>query len=159
MRSLLVAVLVLVADVAFARSSHEGWVFNFTPAVVSQDESYRFGWGVDPELRYSFSVGGSYLSLGARVAGYDAKNRVGWMAMPTLRLAEPLGAFDAYLAAGYGQGSIPELEHSANAEMYRAGFFYHFSDRIGIGVEGTYQKIANSNFEFFSMGSMIAFEL
>lgn len=162
MKCVLIAVLFLVlgvSEVATAKSGHEGWMLNLTPAVVSQDESYRFGWGVDPEVRYVFGVGESYLSFGVRVAGYDAKNMIGWMAMPTLRVTKPIGALDFYLAAGFGQGSIPKLEHSDRAEMYRAGFYYHFSDSVGIGVEGTYQKIANSSFEFFSMGSMIAFEL
>ena len=147
------------SGVTLAGDQHIGWHFNFTPALVAPKDGYDLGGGVDPEVRYSFGVAGAYLSCGARTGAYYAKNLFGTMVMPTARLTIPIGALDAYVAFGSGYGWVPKLEQSDVARMYRGGIIYHFSEKLGLGVEGTQQEVIHSDFRFFSLGSMVSFGL
>lgn len=134
-----------------------GWRFNLTPAIVSQGGEYGLGGGVDPEVRFAAARRGGYLSIGARVGAYYARNLFGVNAMPTLRVTIPVGSLELYSAVGVGYGWLPKIGGSDRAEMYRAGFYHHFSKSFGIGAELTYQDIARTNFQFLSLGSMLSF--
>jgi hypothetical protein len=43
--------------------------------------------------------------------------------------------------------------------MARAGFLYRFSKKFAIGLEGTLQEVHGSDYQFPSIGSMMAFDL
>lgn len=156
---IIACVLLVIPDVVSAAQPHPRWSLNFTPVIVPSGKGYRSGGGLDPEVKYTFSLKGVNLSGGLRVGGYSAKNMVGWMAMPTVRLTLPIGNFEPYAAFGQGYGRIPKLDYEDVATMSRLGFFVHVSEKWGIGIEGTYQEIQGSNFEFYSYGSMVSFDL
>lgn len=151
--------LALISEVASAAQAQNNWTLNFTPVIVPAEKDYRMGGGVDPEVKYSFNLAGASLSGGLRLAGYRAKNLLGMMAMPTLRLTLPIGIAAPYAAFGMGYGRLPKLQHEDFATMSRFGVFFQFSKKFGIGIEGTYQKIDNSDFRFWSYGSMVSFDL
>jgi hypothetical protein len=161
MRSLLIclcAVLALPSLVA-ARDNHSGWSINFTPVIMFPDGGYHFGGGADPELKYTLDLGGARLSAGGRVGAYYARNQLGVIAMPTLRLMVPVGPVEPYVAFGMGYGWLPDVGHADIATMSRLGLVFRFSERFAIGVEGTLQKLERSAFRFPSIGSMISIDL
>jgi hypothetical protein len=127
--------LALTPEVAAAKERHDGWTINFTPVLMFADDKYRFGGGVDPELRYTLDLGGARLSAGARVGGYYAKNLFGMTMMPTLRLTVPVGPVEPYVAFGMGYGWLPRLDHADFATMSRLGVVFRFSESFAIGVE------------------------
>ncbi|HEY3746441.1 MAG TPA: hypothetical protein VGL17_09385 [Gemmatimonadaceae bacterium] len=133
-----------------------GWSVNFTPVLVTPHNNYRLGGGVDPELKYTLDRGGVRLSAGLRVGAYYAKNLFGITTMPTLRLMVPVGPVEPYVSFGMGYGWLPKIEQSGIATMSRLGVVFRFSESIGIGVEGTIQKIEGSDFGFPSFGSALA---
>ena len=135
---------------------HSRWSMNFTPVLLMPDGDYRFGGGVDPELKYTLDRGGVRLSAGARVGGYYAKNLFGITAMPTIRLAVPVGPVEPYVSFGMGYGWLTEIKHSDIATMSRIGVVFRFSESFALGVEGTIQKIERSEFRFPSFGSAVA---
>lgn len=77
--------------------------------------------------------------------------------MPTLRLTVPVGRVEPYVAAGVGYGWLTESGHSDLATMARLGTVYRFSRSFALGLEGTYQKLDGSSFEFWSFGSSVVF--
>ena len=121
-------------------------------------DPYRFGGGVDPELKYTLDRGGVRLSAGLRVGGYYAKNLFGITAMPTLRLMVPVGPVEPYMSFGMGYGWLTKIGHSDIATMSRAGVVFRFSESFGIGVEATFQKIEDSEFRFPSFGSAVSID-
>jgi hypothetical protein len=139
--------------------SHSGWSFNATPVLIVPKDGYRWGGGVDPELKYTLDLGRVRLSGGGRVGAHYAKSQFGVTVMPTVRLMVPVGALEPYAAAGVGGGWLPKSDHVDFATMARAGFVYRFSKTFAIGLEGTLQDLRGSNFRFFSIGSMMAFDL
>lgn len=136
-----------------------GWSLNFTPVLVLPEDGYDLGGGLDPEATYTLDLGGARLSSGVRVGGYYAKNLFGLLAMPTVRLTVPVGAFEPYTSFGVGYGRIAQDGHEDVATMSRVGFLYHFTDSFAAGLEGTFQKIEGSEFRFPSFGSMMSFGL
>jgi len=142
---------------AHADGDQATWHFNFTPALVSAHDGYGLGGGVDPELRVGIGQEGMNASVGVRAGAYWAKNQFGWVAMPTLRLTLPLGSWETYGSGGLGYGWLPRSQFSDFAKMVRVGLVHHFSAQFSLGAEGTYQEIVHSNFQLFSMGSMISF--
>jgi hypothetical protein len=149
----------LLAPGLAAADEESGWSLNFTPVLLLPKDDYRVGGGTDPEVKYTHDIGVVRLSAGGRVGGYYAKNLFGVTLMPTLRVTLPLGAVDPYLAGGVGYGWLPKIEDEGLATMVRFGTVFHFSDSFSIGVEGTLQKVYGSNFEFPSVGSMMAIDL
>jgi hypothetical protein len=135
-----------------------GWSLNLTPVLLLAHGDYRFGGGADPELKYTADLGQLRLSAGVRIGAYYAKNLFGVTAMPTLRVAMPTGDLEPYVAFGMGYGWLPKVEHSDMASMSRIGFQYHFSQSFALGLEGTFQKIDESDFSFPSVGSMASFD-
>ncbi|MET0592452.1 MAG: hypothetical protein ABW133_07125 [Polyangiaceae bacterium] len=135
---------------------HSRWSMNFTPVLLLADGDYRFGGGIDPELKYTLDRGGVRLSAGARVGAYYAKNLLGITAMPTLRLMVPVGPVEPYVSFGMGYGWLTEIQHSDIATMSRIGVVFRFSESFALGVEGTVQKIERSDFRFPSFGSAVA---
>lgn len=158
--SLIIAfVLLVIPKAASAAQPDPRWSLNFTPVIIPSGKGYRSGGGLDPEVKYTLSLNGVNVSAGIRVGGYSAKNLFGWMAMPTVRLTLPIGKFEPYAAFGQGYGRLPKLHYDDVATMSRLGFFVHVSEKWGIGIEGTYQEIQGSDFEFYSYGSMVSFDL
>jgi hypothetical protein len=135
------------------------WSINFTPVLILPKDEYRWGGGADPELKYTFDLGGAYLSAGGRVGAYYAKNLFGTMAMPTLRVMVPIGPVEPYVSLGAGYGWLPKVEHEDIAAMARLGTVVRFSKKLAIGIEGTLQGIHDSDFLFPSFGSMVSFDL
>ena len=156
---LALAALLLVPQVASAKEDHSGWTVNMTPVVLFPTSEYRFGGGIDPELKYTVDLGAARFSAGGRVASYYAKNMFGVTVMPTLRLTVPIGPVEPYAAVGLGYGWLPYDGHDAFAPMGRLGFVYRFSERFAIGAEGTLQQLNGSRFRFPSFGSMMSFNL
>lgn len=154
-----VAMAAEVAELRSAAASNSGWSLNFTPVLLLASDEYRFGGGVDPELKYTLDLGRARLSAGARVGTYYAKNLFGVTVMPTLRLMVPVGPLEPYVAFGMGYGWLPKTGYDNFATMSRLGVVYRFSKRFGIGVEGTVQQLEGSNFRFWSFGSMVSFDL
>jgi hypothetical protein len=162
-RRALAATLALAA-VLFAGSTaraqdKSGWSINFTPVLLLPTDSYRFGGGTDPELKYTLDLGHARLSAGFRVGAYYAKNLFGMTAMPTLRLMVPVGPVEPYAAVGMGYGWLPKPRHGDFAAMSRLGVVFRFSENFALGVEGTLQKIDGSAFRFPSFGSMVSLDL
>ena len=157
--ALLGLAVLLLPQIATAAEDASGWDLNFTPVLVLPEGSYRLGGGTDPELKYTYDLGGTHFSLGGRVGGYYAKNLFGVTVMPTLRVAVPLGPVEPYASLGAGYGWLPKVDHEGLATMSRLGVVFHFTDTLAIGVEGTLQKVYGSEFEFPSFGSMMAFNL
>lgn len=145
--------------VAAAAEVEPGWTFNFTPVLVLPEDGYDLGGGTDPEVKYTYDLGGAFLSAGGRVGGYYAKNLFGVTMMPTVRLMVPLGPVEPYVSVGAGLGWLPEIDHEGLATMSRLGVVFRFSDSFALGVEGTLQQVHGSNFEFPSFGSMMSFDL
>jgi hypothetical protein len=157
--SKLALALLSFPSAAVAAEHGAGWSLNFTPVVVLPEHGHDVGGGLDPEVKYTFELGEARLSTGARVGGYYAKDLFGVMAMPTLRLTVPIGSFEPYASFGAGYGRIAQDGHQDVATMSRVGFVYHFSERLALGIEGTFQEIEGSPFRFPSFGSMMAFDL
>jgi len=151
--------VLLSANVSQAAENYSGWSMNFTPVLIPKKDGYRFGGGVDPEVKYTLDQGSARLSAGLRVGGYYARNLFGVVAMPTLRLTIPVGPVEPYVAFGMGQGWIPKNGDEGIATMSRLGVVFRLSKSLAIGVEGTVQKIEDTNFRFPSLGSMISFDL
>jgi hypothetical protein len=139
-----------------AEENKSGWSLNFTPVLLAPHDNDRLGGGVDPELKYTLDRGGVRLSAGVRVGAYYANNLFGITTMPTLRLVVPVGPVEPYVSFGMGYGWLPKIDHSGIATMSRLGVVFRFSETFGIGVEGTIQKIEDSNFGFPSFGSSVA---
>lgn len=154
--TLALAVLVVPAS-AHAADEHSGWGFNFTPVLLPPSDEYRLGGGLDPELKYTRDLGGARLGAGARIGGYYAKNRFAVTAMPTLRLTVPVGPVEPYVSFGMGYGWIPSAKHDDVATMSRLGVVFRVTERVAIGIEGTVQKIDDSEWRFPSFGSAISF--
>jgi hypothetical protein len=142
-----------------ARSDRSGWSFNATPVLVLPKNGYRWGGGADPELKYTLDLRWTRLSAGGRVGAYYAKNQFGVSLMPTVRVMVPLGAIEPYVSAGAGYGWLPDTDHADLTTMARAGFVYRFSKKVAVGIEGTHQELRRSDYRFFSVGSMMAFDL
>jgi hypothetical protein len=123
---------------------------------LAAHDEYRFGGGVDPELKYTLDRVGVRLSAGLRVGGYYAKNLFGITAMPTFRMMVPVGPVEPYVSFGMGYGWLPKIEHADIATMSRIGVVFRISESIGLGVEGTIQKIDGSDFAFPSFGSAVS---
>jgi hypothetical protein len=157
--TMVLAALLLQPQVAAADENHSGWSLNLTPVLILPTNAYHFGGGVDPELKYSFDLGGARLSAGGRVGAYYAKNLFSVTVMPTLRLMVPMGSVEPYVGVGLGYGWIPKEGGGGVATMGRLGFLYRFTEHIAIGLEGTLQQIDGSRLRFPSFGSMMSFEL
>jgi hypothetical protein len=142
---------------AKADEKHSGWGMNFTPVLIAPKGHYGWGGGVDPEVKYTLDQGGARLSAGLRVGGYYAKNEFGVMAMPTLRLTVPVGPVEPYASFGMGYGWLPEKGGEGVASMSRLGVVFRVSKNIALGIEGTIQKIDDTNFRFPSIGSALSF--
>jgi hypothetical protein len=155
---LFVVALLLSANSA-AAEHRTGWSINLTPVLLFPKGDYHFGGGGDPELKFTQDLGGARLSAGGRIGAYYAKNQFGLTVMPTLRLVVPVGPVEPYVSLGMGYGFIPEKDHADIATMSRLGMIFRFSERFALGLEGTIQKIENSNFRFPSFGSMLTFDL
>jgi hypothetical protein len=138
---------------------HSGWSLNATPVLILPEDNYGWGGGGDPELKYTHDLGPARVSVGGRVGIYYAKDQFGLSAMPTLRLMVPLGGFEPYVAGGLGYGWLTKSGHKDFVSMTRAGFLYRFTPSFAIGLEGTAQQLDNSDYRFFSVGSMMAFDL
>jgi len=142
-----------------AAGNHTGWEFSMTPVLIAAQDGYGLGGGADPELRYTRDLGDSRLSAGWRIGAYYVRNRVGVTATPTLRLTVPVGDFEPYVAMGMGYGWIPESGEEGMATLSRAGFTFRFNRRFTVGLEGTAQRIEDTEFFFPSLGSMVSIDL
>lgn len=151
--------MLFTADSARAEEDHSGWSLNFTPVLIPARADYRFGGGVDPEVKYTEDRGGARLSAGLRVGGYYARNLFGIVAMPTLRLTLPVGPVEPYAAFGMGYGWLPKEGDQDIASMSRLGVVFRISNSLALGIEGTVQKIEGTDFRFPSLGSMVSFDL
>ena len=154
----LAATLLLSPKEANAADDYSGWSLNFTPALIGPRDGYGWGGGVDPEVKYTIDCDGARLSAGLRVGGYYANDLFGIMAMPTLRITVPVGPVEPYAGFGMGYGWIPEEAAEDIATMSRLGVVFRVNQRLGIGLEGTLQKIENSEFRFPSLGSAVTFD-
>ncbi len=160
LRTLLaLAALLLSGQVAAAEEGRSGWSVNFTPVLILPSGGYRFGWGVDPELKYTLDLGAAQLGAGGRVGAFYARNQFSLTLMPTLRVTVPIGRVEPYAAVGLGYGWLPESGRDGVAAMGRLGLVYRFSERLAIGVEGTLQRLDGSRHQFRSFGSMVSFSL
>lgn len=157
--AVVVAAALLQPMAAAAVDNHAGWSLNFTPTLIFPKGEYRFGGGVDPELKYTYDLGGLRLSAGGRIGGYYAKNLFSVMAMPTLRVTVPIGPLEPYAAVGAGYGWLPDRGHGDFATMSRLGVVFRFSESFAIGVEGTLQRIYGAGFEILTLGSMMSINL
>lgn len=155
---LALAVLLLPA-VAFAEQDKSGWSLNLTPVLIFPDDTYGLGGGADPELKYTLDMGSARLSAGTRIGAYYAKDLFGMTVMPTLRLMVPVGPLEPYVAFGMGYGWLPKTGEEGVATMSRLGMVFRFSERFAIGVEGTIQKLDNTELSFPSFGSMLSIDL
>ena len=156
---LILAAILLAAGAAAAQEKPSGWTVNMTPVLILPSGDDRLGGGIDPEVKYGFDFGDVQLSVGYRVGVYYAKNLFSVTAMPTLRLTVPVGAVEPYASVGLGYGWLPDTGNDGFAAMARAGFVYHFSERIAVGLEGTLQQVGGSGYRFSSFGSMMSFHL
>lgn len=156
--SALAAALFLAPKESKADEDYTGWSLNFTPVLVAPKDGYRWGGGFDPELKYTIDRDGARLSAGLRVGAYYAKNLFGITAMPTLRITVPVGRVEPYASFGMGYGWIPKEGEEDIATMSRLGVVFRVSDSLGLGLEGTLQKIERSEFRFPSLGSAITFD-
>ena len=156
---ILAIALLSFSSAAAATEFTADWSLNFTPALIGPRDGYDLGGGIDPELKYTLDLGGARLSSGVRIGAYYAKNLFGVVAMPTARLTVPLGSFEPYTSFGVGYGWIEQNGHGDVATMSRVGFIYSFSDKFSLGLEGTFQKIEDSDFRFPSFGSVMSFTL
>lgn len=142
-----------------APSDGTGWSVNATPVLILPEDGHAWGGGADPELKYTHRVGAARVSVGGRLGLYYARDQFGVSAMPTLRLMVPLGALEPYVAGGLGYGWLTSSGHKDVISMTRAGFLYRFSKSFAVGLEGTAQRLDDSDYRFFSVGSMMAFDL
>jgi hypothetical protein len=156
---ILVLGVLLLPRLAAAAENNSGWSINFTPVLLFPKGEYLLGGGADPELKYTFDLGGVRLSAGARVGGYYAKNLFGVTAMPTLRITVPVGPVEPYAAFGIGHGWLPKIGYDDLATMARLGAVFRFNQRFTIGLEGTVQRLDGSDFRFPSFGSMVSLNL
>jgi hypothetical protein len=145
--------------VARAADDYTGWSLNFTPALVGPKGEYGWGGGADPEVKYTIDRDGARLSAGLRVGAYYAKDLFGATVMPTLRITVPVGRVEPYAAFGMGYGWIPERDQQDIATMSRLGVVFRVSDKLGLGLEGTLQKIERTEFRFSSLGSAVTFDV
>ena len=154
----LAVALILIPKEGRAADDYSGWSLNFTPALIGPRDGYGWGGGVDPEVKYTIDRDGARLSAGLRVGGYYANDLFGIMAMPTLRITVPVGRVEPYAAFGMGYGWIPEEDAEDIATMSRLGIVFRVNQRLGIGLDGTLQKIERSEFRVPSLGSAVTFD-
>jgi hypothetical protein len=76
----------------------------------------------------------------------------------TLRITAPVGRVEPYASFGMGYGWIPKEGEEDIATMSRLGVVFRVSDSLGLGLEGTLQKVERSEFRFPSLGSAITFD-
>jgi hypothetical protein len=157
--SALVLAALLSPARAHAAEDHSGWSWNFTPVLIAPKGDHRLGGGLDPEVQYTLDQGAARLSAGLRIGGYYANDLFGVTTMPTLRLSVPVGPVEPYVSFGMGYGWLPDAGQEGVATMSRLGVIFRFSDSLALGVEGTLQNIAGTDFRFPSIGSMISFDL
>lgn len=150
-----VAALMLIPEQGRAAEDYSGWSLNFTPTLIGPRDGYGWGGGVDPEVKYTIDRGGARLSAGLRIGGYYANDLFGIVAMPTLRVTVPVGRVEPYAAFGMGYGWIPNEDDEDIATMSRVGVVFRVNEHLGLGVEGTLQKIERSEFRFPSLGSAV----
>jgi hypothetical protein len=146
------------ANVSSAAEDYSGWSLNFTPVLVAPKDGYHLGGGVDPEVKYTVDRSGARLSAGLRVGGYYAKDLFGLTLMPTLRLTVPVGPVEPYAAFGMGYGWILDDGRDDVATMSRIGVVFRVSKSLALGLEGTIQRIENTEFSFPSLGSMVVID-
>lgn len=154
----LAAAVLWTPEVAKADENYSGWSFNFTPVLVAPKGDYRWRGGADPEIKYTVDREGARLSAGLRLGAYYAKNLFGITAMPTLRITVPVGRVEPYAAFGMGYGWILKQGDEDIATMSRLGVVFRVNDSLGLGLEGTLQKIERSEFRFPSLGSAVTFD-
>jgi hypothetical protein len=142
-----------------AAENHSGWSWNFTPVLIAPKGDHRVGGGLDPEVQYTLDQGAARVSAGLRIGGYYANDLFGVTTMPTLRLIVPVGPVEPYVSFGMGYGWLPDAGKEGVATMSRLGVIFRFSESLALGVEGTLQNIAGTDFRFPSIGSMISFDL
>jgi len=155
----LTAALLFVSGTGMAAEMPAGWTMNFTPILVAPEDGYNLGGGADPELKYTMDRDGAQLSAGIRMGGYYARNLFGITAMPTMRLAVPVGKVEPYAAFGMGFGWILDSGDDGIATMSRLGVIFRFRRTFSLGLEGTVEKVEGTDFHFPSLGSMLSFDI
>lgn len=155
---MLAATLFLTPHASEAAEPHQGFSLNFTPVLVAPKGDHDWGGGADPEFKYTIDRDGARLSAGLRLGAYYAKDLFGITLMPTLRITVPVGRVEPYASFGMGYGWLPKEGHEDIATMSRLGVVFRVSDKLGLGIEGTLQRIERSAFRFPSLGSAITFD-
>lgn len=130
-----------------------------------------FHWGLSPGVvfvngnaGFALSVGFGYgidtksviLVPGIALSGYFTNPNV-YVAMPNFRVVLPIGAFAPFVEGGVGVGHIASSpSQSGAALMGGGGFMYHFSGRLALGAQASYQTITGTEFRGFGVGPIIA---
>lgn len=114
------------------------------------------GVGAQVEGRYGFVLGPTVLAPGGELSAYYLSSRVIGTLMPTLRLTLPLGPLAPYARGGVGAGALSNPGEGGLAWLGGGGLMIHFSERISLGVEVSYQAITGTDFRGLSISPMLS---
>jgi hypothetical protein len=114
------------------------------------------GVGAQVEGRYGFVLGPSVIAPGGELSLYWLSSRVIGTLMPTLRITLPLGPLAPYVRGGAGGGGLSNPGEGGLAWLGGGGLMIHFSERISLGVEVSYQAITGTEFRGLSISPMLS---
>lgn len=114
------------------------------------------GVGAQMEGRYGFVLGPSVVAPGGELSLYWLSSRVIGTLMPTLRVTLPLGPLAPYVRGGVGAGGISNPGEGGLALLGGGGLMIHFSERVSLGVELSYQAITGTAFRGLSISPMLS---
>ena len=142
-----------------------GFQWGLSPGVVFADGKTSFFLGL--RLGYGFDTGKVIIVPGVRLSGYFTDPNV-YLGMPVVKLVYPIDRFAPFIEGGAGVGHVEGRTFAARnssvtvdpktglAVLVGAGFMIHFTQKFGLGVEGTYQTVTGTNFSGFGIGPILA---
>ncbi len=114
------------------------------------------GVGLQAEGRYGFVLGPTVVAPGGELSLYYLSSRVIGTVMPTLRITVPLGPLAPYVRGGAGAGALTNPGEGGLAWLGGGGLMIHFSERISLGAEVSYQAISGTAFRGLSISPMLS---
>ena len=113
------------------------------------------GIGAQVEGRYGMALGPTVVAPGGELSLYWLSSRLIATLMPTLRVTVPLGPLAPYVRGGLGAGALSDPGEGGLAYLGGGGLMIHFTERVSLGVEVSYQAITGTDFRGLSISPML----
>jgi len=138
-------------DTSIVRRFEPGFHFTIAPSVYFPTGGGKTGFALGIEGRYGFDLGSVILAPGAMFTSYFGDRNV-YLGAGILRLTFPVGFFGPYVEGGVGVGTISDPSQTGLLLLAGAGFMVYASDRFGLGVSVSYEKITGTAFGAVILG-------